>query len=92
FSALQNSLFNKNNLKFHLDLSPLDFTNKSTATKTSSTKNTVAEVTSSSKKPTTAVKSNKQENYPLWIAFGGVVIIAGALVLKKMGKRTKRRH
>ncbi|MDT2516892.1 hypothetical protein P7D79_21965, partial [Enterococcus avium] len=29
FSALQNSLFNKNNLKFHLDLSPLDFVTKS---------------------------------------------------------------
>ena len=74
---------------YHLSTS---FTNESNTTKTSNTKNTVAEVTSSVKKPTTAVKSNKQENYPLWIAFGGVVIIAGALVLKKMGKRTKRRH
>ena len=76
----------------HYQLST-SFTNKNTATKTSSTKNTVAEVTSSSKKTTTAVKSNKQENYyPLWIAFGAVVIIGGTLVLKKMGKRTKRRH
>ena len=74
---------------YHLSTS---FTNESNTTKTSNTKNTVAEVTSSVKKPTTAVKSNKQENYPLWIAFGGVIIIAGALVLKKMGKRTKRRH
>ena len=74
---------------YHLSTS---FTNESNTTKTSNTKNTVAEVTSSVKKPTTAVKSNKQENYPLWIAYGGVIIIAGALVLKKMGKRTKRRH
>ena len=69
------------------------FTNKSTTTeKTSSTKNTTAEVTSSTKKNTVAAESNKQGNYLLWIAFGAVVIIAGALVLKKIGKRAKRRH
>lgn len=76
----------------HYQLST-SFTNKSTATeKKSSTKNTVAEDTSSAKKTTTAIESNKEEKYPLWIAFSAVVIIAGALVLKKMGKRTKRRH
>jgi hypothetical protein len=90
--VFQNRLLNKNNLNFHLDLLPLDFTNKSTATKTNSTKNTAAEVTSSAVKNTATSEPAKQRNYPLWIAFGGVVIITGALVLKKMGKRTKRRH
>jgi hypothetical protein len=74
---------------YHLSTS---FTNKSTATKTNSTKNTAAEVTSSAVKNTATSEPTKQRNYPLWIAFGGVVIITGALVLKKMGKRTKRRH
>lgn len=67
------------------------FTNKSTATENTETSESVTEVKSSSGNTNQASTSNSK-SYISWLALGGVIIVAGALIMNKFRKRTKRRH
>lgn len=67
------------------------FTNKSTATENTETSESVTEVKSSSGNTNQASTSNSR-SYISWLALGGVIIVAGALIMNKFRKRTKRRH
>lgn len=67
------------------------FTNKSTAAENTETSESVTEVKSSSGNTNQASTSNSR-SYISWLALGGVIIVAGALIMNKFRKRTKRRH
>lgn len=66
-------------------------TNKSTAAENTETSESVTEVKSSSGNTNQASTSNSR-SYISWLALGGVIIVAGALIMNKFRKRTKRRH
>ena len=67
------------------------FTNKNTATENTETSESVTEVKSSSGNTNQASTSNSR-SYISWLALGGVIIVAGAFIMNKFRKRTKRRH
>lgn len=67
------------------------FTNKSTAAENTETSESVTEVKSSSGNTNQASTSNSR-SYISWLTLGGVIIVAGALIMSKFRKRTKRRH
>lgn len=67
------------------------FTNKNTAAENTETSESVTEVKSSSSNTNQASISNSR-SYISWLALGGVIIVAGAFIMNKFRKRTKRRH